>query len=126
MTSDFYSRRSDSPRSSLTVEDIRPEKRRDALSRPDLGDVETPGYEFCPLPPRIDPGTLIGDFRVIDAVGVGGSATVFRAFQESRERHVALKVLSPHLLGVPAAVQRFEREAELCLLYTSPSPRDPE
>jgi serine/threonine protein kinase len=78
-----------------------------------LSDLETRQHAFCPLPARIAAGTRIDDFVVLEEAGGGGAASVYRARQESRERQVALKVLSPHLITVSDAVSRFFEEAEL-------------
>jgi serine/threonine protein kinase len=47
-------------------------------------------------------------------------ASVYRAVNGSENRQVALKVLSPHLSGVPAARDRFRREAELAMRIHDP------
>jgi tRNA A-37 threonylcarbamoyl transferase component Bud32 len=55
-------------------------------------------------------GHTIGDFDVIDVLGQGGFATVYRARQRSLDREVALKVLNPLLARDPTTAARFERE----------------
>jgi serine/threonine protein kinase len=54
----------------------------------------------------------LGDFRIVREIGHGGMGVVYEAVQESLGRRVALKVLSPALLGSERAVDRFRREAE--------------
>ena len=54
----------------------------------------------------------LGDFRILHKIGHGGMGVVYEALQESLGRRVALKVLSPALLGSERAVERFHREAE--------------
>ena len=54
----------------------------------------------------------LGDFRIVREIGHGGMGVVYEAVQESLGRRVALKVLSPALLGSERAVSRFRREAE--------------
>jgi eukaryotic-like serine/threonine-protein kinase len=54
----------------------------------------------------------LGDFRIVREIGHGGMGVVYEAVQESLGRRVALKVLSPALLGSEKAVGRFRREAE--------------
>lgn len=54
----------------------------------------------------------LGDFRIVREIGHGGMGVVYEAVQESLGRRVALKVLSPALLGSERAVGRFRREAE--------------
>lgn len=53
----------------------------------------------------------IGRYRIIETLGRGGFATVFRAHDASLDRDVALKVLYPVLLVDRGFVERFFREA---------------
>jgi serine/threonine protein kinase len=53
----------------------------------------------------------LGDFRIVREIGRGGMGIVYEAWQESLERHVALKVLSRFSTLDPQRLQRFEREA---------------
>ena len=55
----------------------------------------------------------LGDYRIIKSLGSGGMGTVYLAHQLSRDRDVALKVMSPVLARMPAQVERFQREGEL-------------
>jgi serine/threonine protein kinase len=38
-------------------------------------------------------GQEIGQYRVVEQIGLGGMATVYKAYQASMDRFVALKVL---------------------------------
>ncbi|MBC8099034.1 MAG: protein kinase, partial [Armatimonadetes bacterium] len=59
-------------------------------------------------------GKQIGEFTVIDRLGRGGMATVYRAHQPSMHRDVALKVLTlDDALEDESFRQRFAQEAEL-------------
>ena len=61
-------------------------------------------------PSRLAPGTMIaGRYRLEEPIGRGGMATVYRAFQPSLNRHVAIKVMRG---GSPRDVARFTQEAE--------------
>ncbi len=53
----------------------------------------------------------IRDYDVIEEIGRGGMATVYRAMQPSLNRQVALKVLPPHFAHDEELVVRFRREA---------------
>jgi serine/threonine protein kinase len=50
---------------------------------------------------------------VLEAIGSGGSAVVYRAHQESLDREVAIKVLRASTLNGEQALSRFEREARV-------------
>jgi len=58
------------------------------------------------------PFERLGDFRLIREIGRGGMGVVYEAEQISLRRRVALKVLVERLRSSPAAVQKFQREAE--------------
>src|SRR5690606_22779930 len=55
----------------------------------------------------------IPGYRLVRPLGRGGMATVYLAVQESVDREVALKVMSPTLLGDPQFGERFLREARI-------------
>lgn len=56
-------------------------------------------------------GLTIGQYEVIEKLGEGGMATVYRARQPILGRDVALKVLSRALADEPGFLQRFANEA---------------
>jgi serine/threonine protein kinase len=55
----------------------------------------------------------IPGYRIVRQLGRGGMATVYLAIQESVDREVALKVMSPALLVDPNFGERFLREARI-------------
>ncbi|MGQ0801973.1 MAG: protein kinase domain-containing protein [Pseudomarimonas sp.] len=55
----------------------------------------------------------IPGYRIVRALGRGGMATVYLAIQESVQREVALKVMSPTLHGDAEFGERFLREARI-------------
>jgi serine/threonine protein kinase len=57
------------------------------------------------------PGSHLGHYEILDALGAGGMGEVYRARDPRLGRDVAIKVLSPALAAHPAALVRFEREA---------------
>jgi len=56
------------------------------------------------------PPILAGRFRILGQVGQGGIAQVVRAFDETTQREVALKVMFPNLRANAEVVSRFKRE----------------
>ncbi|HEX9441227.1 MAG TPA: serine/threonine-protein kinase, partial [Roseiflexaceae bacterium] len=52
-----------------------------------------------------------GKYRILDELGAGGFATVYRAADTTLDREVALKILHPPLLADRTFVQRFRQEA---------------
>jgi len=55
---------------------------------------------------------FIGKYLVESEIGTGGMATVYRAYQESLERAIAIKELKSSYVSNPLIVERFEREAK--------------
>ena len=58
-----------------------------------------------------DGRVLAGRYRLLEAIGGGGMATVHRARDEVLQRDVAVKLLRPWLADDPAVEERFRREA---------------
>ncbi|HET6446436.1 MAG TPA: protein kinase, partial [candidate division Zixibacteria bacterium] len=56
-------------------------------------------------------GKTLGKYQIVVRVGRGGMARVYKAYQASLDRYVALKVLHSHLAEEDDFIQRFEREA---------------
>ncbi|MBN1138617.1 MAG: serine/threonine protein kinase, partial [Anaerolineae bacterium] len=54
---------------------------------------------------------LLGKYQLLEELGCGGFATVYRARDPDLGREVALKVLDPLLTRDPVWVERFRREA---------------
>jgi eukaryotic-like serine/threonine-protein kinase len=57
------------------------------------------------------PGTRLGAFEIVSALGAGGMGEVYRARDPRLDREVAIKVLPARLATDPTALARFEREA---------------
>jgi tRNA A-37 threonylcarbamoyl transferase component Bud32 len=57
-------------------------------------------------------GRLPSRYRVIEEVGQGGMAVVYKAHDETLKREVAVKVLHAHLLAERESKARLEREAQ--------------
>ncbi|MBI2941127.1 MAG: serine/threonine protein kinase [Chloroflexi bacterium] len=65
-------------------------------------------------------GQRIGPYEIVDVIGQGGMATVYRARQPSLDRLVALKVLAPDLARDPDFVARFQLEATIAAKLDHP------
>ncbi len=59
------------------------------------------------------PGDLLGKYRIIDRIGKGGMAEVYRGRHEKLDRTVAVKILHSSLANDSDFIARFEREARL-------------
>jgi len=57
-------------------------------------------------------GTVLGDYELLRPLGRGGMGVVWEARQLSLDRHVAVKVLHPHLGLSGRFLERFQREAQ--------------
>jgi len=57
-------------------------------------------------------GKTLGPYRILEQIGAGGMATVYKAYQPSMDRYVAVKIL-PHYLSTQDEqfLKRFQREA---------------
>src|SRR6202795_1378160 len=74
----------------------------------------------------VNPGTRLGPYEIISAIGAGGMGEVYKARDTRLDRVVAIKVLPTHLAGRTELRERFEREAKtiaslnhphICTLY---------
>ncbi len=66
------------------------------------------------LGPTDDPNMLgrIGNYEIVGVIGRGGMGAVFKGFDRSLNRFVAIKMLLPHLAASGAARKRFAREGQ--------------
>ncbi len=58
-------------------------------------------------------GRQFGHYQIVAPLGEGGMASVYKAYQPSMERHVAIKVLPRHMASSEEFLTRFRREAKL-------------
>lgn len=57
-------------------------------------------------------GTTLGQYEIREKIGQGGMAQVFKAYQPSLTRFVAIKILPPTLAEEAGFTERFQREAQ--------------
>ncbi len=69
---------------------------------------------------NLAPGTRLGPYEILAALGTGGMAEVFRARDTRLERTVVIKVLSEELLGLPGFRERFQLEARAAARLAHP------
>lgn len=63
----------------------------------------------------------IGGYKVIEKINAGGMATVYKGFQVSLSRPVAIKLLFKKLSEDPDIVERFDRESIIIARLTHPN-----
>ncbi len=85
-----------------------------------LGDTPAPAYSH-PSDTNLQPGEVLGPFRIEGILGRGGMGTVFEAFDTSLQRTVALKVLADIHARNQELVDRFRREARAAGALTHPN-----
>ena len=87
----------------------------DSLDEPDdafLDPSNVPSLDAGAVDGPLQPGTSLGEFLVLHAIGSGGMGVVYAAQQDRPRRTVAIKVLRRGFRH-PEILKRFEREAEL-------------
>jgi DNA-binding response OmpR family regulator/tetratricopeptide (TPR) repeat protein/predicted Ser/Thr protein kinase len=60
----------------------------------------------------LKPGSMLGNYKVKGLVGSGGMGNVYLATDVNLGRNVAIKLMRPEVLSIPAARQRFKKEAK--------------
>jgi tRNA A-37 threonylcarbamoyl transferase component Bud32 len=63
---------------------------------------------------------LAGDYEILEEIGRGGMAIVYRARDRELDREVAVKVLPPHLAFDESFVERFQREGRIAAQLEHP------
>ena len=56
---------------------------------------------------------IIHGYELLERIGAGGYGAVYRAYQSTVGREVAVKVIHPSFANHPEFIRRFEREAQL-------------
>lgn len=66
-------------------------------------------------------GENIGPYRIVEQLGQGGMATVYKAYHASLDRYVALKALHPAFNEDKTFASRFQREARVVAKLEHPN-----
>jgi serine/threonine-protein kinase len=61
---------------------------------------------------ELEPGATFGRYEIVERLGAGGMAVVYRAFHPALDRIVAIKVIRSDLTEDPEFVERFRAEAK--------------
>ncbi len=69
----------------------------------------------------LNPGTRLGPYEVVSAIGEGGMGQVYRARDTRLGRDVAIKILPPSFAADPDRRARFEREAQAVATLSHPN-----
>jgi len=66
-------------------------------------------------------GQILGQYEIIEEVGAGGMATVYKAYQAGLDRYVAIKVLPAQHALTPGFTERFFLEAKAVAQLSHPN-----
>lgn len=66
-------------------------------------------------------GENVGPYQIVEQLGSGGMATVFKAYHANLDRFVAIKVLHPAFKQDPNFLTRFQREARIVAKLQHPA-----
>ena len=69
----------------------------------------------------LPPGTLVGAYEIVAAIGAGGMGQVYRARDSKLKRDGALKLLPPEFARDRDRLARFQREAEVLASLNHPN-----
>jgi serine/threonine protein kinase len=69
----------------------------------------------------LTPGTRLGPYEILAAIGAGGMGEVYRARDTKLNRDVALKILPDAFAGDPDRLARFTREAQTLASLNHPN-----
>ena len=66
-------------------------------------------------------GDYVGPYQIIEQIGSGGMATVYKAHHARLDRDVAIKMMHDSLTQEPNFLSRFEREAKIIARLEHPN-----
>jgi hypothetical protein len=70
---------------------------------------------------RLDPGAMLGPYRIDRLIGVGSMGEVYRARDTKLDRDVAVKILPEAFAAGPERIARFQREAKTLASLNHPN-----
>ena len=86
-----------------------------------LEEVSSVEKSILKNPETIIKHALYGKYEILEPIGTGGMATVYKAIQVSLNRTVALKVVHQNLVHDEEFIQRFLREAQISASLNHPN-----
>ena len=69
----------------------------------------------------LTPGTRLGPYEILSALGAGGMGEVYRARDTKLDRDVAIKILPEAFATDPDRLARFQREAKILASLNHPN-----
>src|SRR3984885_13189511 len=69
----------------------------------------------------LSPGSHLGPYEIVAAIGAGGMGEVYRAHDAKLERDIAIKVLPEAFAHDPNRLPRFQREAKMLAALSHPN-----
>jgi serine/threonine protein kinase/sugar lactone lactonase YvrE len=69
----------------------------------------------------LEPGQILGHYRIVSRIGVGGMGEVYRAKDSRLNREVAIKILPASLADNESYLRRFQTEAEAAATLNHPN-----
>jgi len=93
-------------------------------SRAEIAALPSPGPQILDAPTfngqtrelgerqvELGPGTLFSRFQIVSRIGAGGMGEVYKVWDPSLKRHVAIKILLREKIATEEMLRRFAREA---------------
>ncbi|MCZ6650230.1 MAG: protein kinase, partial [Acidobacteria bacterium] len=76
---------------------------------------------MTPQPATLQPGQMLGHYRIGEKIGEGGMGEVYKARDTRLDRDVAVKILPPAFATDNQRRSRFEREAKAVAALSHPN-----
>jgi serine/threonine protein kinase len=66
-------------------------------------------------------GFILGQYRILELLGIGGMGKVYKAVHQTMNREVAIKILAPHLVKTAKAKDLFQKEVRAAARLIHPN-----